>query len=251
MKLEMNTLRKRDWSFILLILVVAAACIRLGFWQLARLEQRQAEIERIEERLNNPPVKVATTVIAPAFEYQPAFSMGQFDPQNQILLENQSLDGQPGFHLVTPLRFERVEGAILVDRGWIPFEPGINENLDQFEVSGIVEVTGVLTPSVNQPRWSFLADPAPEPGDSPLKSWRFLTVNLIQDQFEYPLAGLILVQNEPLEGGPALPRPDPRIELDEGPHLGYAIQWFLFATIAVVGGAFWVRRRLTKDHEST
>lgn len=240
----MSRLRRRDWTFIVLITVVTAACIQLGFWQLDRLDQRRTEIERIQDKMGNPPVKVATSVIAPAFAYQPAYASGEFDPQKQILLENQSLDGQPGFHLVTPLRFQRADGAILVDRGWIPFEAGIEGNLRQFRVSGNVEVTGILIPSVEQPDWVFLADPVPEPGGQPLQTWRFLSIELIERQVGYPLAPLILVQTEPFEDGPALPRPDPRIDLDEGPHLGYALQWFAFAGIAIVGGTLWIRKQL-------
>jgi surfeit locus 1 family protein len=246
----MASLGKRDWSFIVLILVVASACIRLGFWQLDRLDQRRAEINRIEARMNNPPVKVSTTVIAPSFAYLPAYSTGEFDPQQQILLENQSLDGQPGFHLVTPLHFKAAEGGILVDRGWIPFEDGIEGDLEQFEVRGDVEITGILIPSVDQPNWSFLADPVPEPGEPPLKTWRFLTIDLIQRQVDYPLAGLILVVTEFPEGGSILPQPDPRIELDEGPHLGYAIQWFAFASIAIIGGGIWIRRQARRSREA-
>ena len=32
-----------------------------------------------------------------------------------------------------------------------------------------------------------------------------------------------------------LPRPDPATDLGEGPHLGYAIQWFAFALILLAG----------------
>ncbi|MGD2163502.1 MAG: SURF1 family protein [Anaerolineales bacterium] len=245
----MSVLRKRDWSFILLIVAVTIVCIRLGFWQLDRLDQRRTEIQHILERMDQPAVEVTSADIAPDYTYQPAYAVGEFDPQNQIMLENQSLDGQPGFHLITPLRFKQSPGAILVDRGWIPFEAGIEGNLAPYDMSGIVEITGILAPSVEQPDWSFLADPAPEPGDPPLQTWRFPTVDLIQRQIEYPIAPLILVQTVRLEDGPAMPQPDPRIELDEGPHLGYAIQWFLFATIAIIGGTLWIRSRRIKDQE--
>jgi surfeit locus 1 family protein len=56
----------------------------------------------------------------------------------------------------------------------------------------------------------------------------------------YPVAPLYLVQlaaTAAPEGTPAPATPvrlDPPF-LDEGPHRGYAIQWFAFATIAVVG----------------
>jgi surfeit locus 1 family protein len=242
----MRALRTRDWSFILLITIVTAACIRLGFWQLDRLEQRRVEIAHIQARLDNPPIKVASTVIAPSFAFQPAFAVGEFDSQQQILLENQSLDGQPGFHLVTPLLFKGTDGAILVDRGWIPFEPGIAGDLQAFDIHGEVEITGILIPSVDQPAWSFLADPAPGPDEPPLGTWRFLTIDLIQRQVAYPLAALILVQTEPLYNDTGLPEPDPRIELDEGPHLGYAIQWFAFAMIAIVGGGLWIHRQISR-----
>jgi surfeit locus 1 family protein len=229
--------------------VVTVACIRLGFWQLDRLEQRRAEIERIQARLDVPPVKMASTVIAPTFAYRRAYSAGEFDPSHQILLENQSLDGQPGFHLITPLRFQRTEGAVLVDRGWIPFEDGIDNNLEEYGVVGPIEITGILIPSIDQPAWDFLADPVPEAGDPPLLTWRFLTIDLIQQQVGYPLAPFILVQVEPLEAGLGLPQPDPEIELDEGPHLGYAIQWFAFAAITIVGGGLWIRRQIVKAIE--
>ena len=43
------------------------------------------------------------------------------------------------------------------------------------------------------------------------------------------------------EGAPELV-PLGRPELSEGPHLGYAVQWFTFTTIAVVGYALLLRR---------
>lgn len=243
---KIEVLRTRDWSFILLIGIVTAVCIRLGFWQLDRLDQRQAEIEHINARLEVAPANLATPMIAPAYAYRRAAATGEFDPGQQILLENRSLDGQPGFHLITPLRFKRGEGAVLVDRGWIAYEDGIEGQLDNFDVSGLVEVTGILIPSVDQPTWDFLADPISEDGDPPLTTWRFLTIDLIQKQVSYPLAPLILVQTKPLGSGPDLPQPDPGVELDEGPHLGYAIQWFAFAAIAITGGGLWIRLQLIK-----
>jgi surfeit locus 1 family protein len=39
-----------------------------------------------------------------------------------------------------------------------------------------------------------------------------------------------------------LPAPAPLPELSEGPHLGYALQWFAFATIALVGYVVLLRR---------
>lgn len=246
MSAEGRDLRLREWSFMLLVVVVAGACIRLGFWQLARLEERREAIQRIQTRLESTPLLIDSSAIDTGNAYRRAIAEGEFDPQHQILLENQSLDGQPGFHLITPLMFQGEPGGILIDRGWIPFETGIEGELDAFEVPGTHAVAGILIPSVEQPTWNFLADPAPGPGDPPLQTWRFLTTDLVQRQIGYPLAPLILVQTEALDPGQALPRPDPRIDLDEGPHLGYAIQWFAFAAIAIIGGGLWIRRKLVQ-----
>jgi surfeit locus 1 family protein len=35
----------------------------------------------------------------------------------------------------------------------------------------------------------------------------------------------------------------PAIELTEGPHFGYALQWFTFATILLVGYPFYLRKQ--------
>jgi cytochrome oxidase assembly protein ShyY1 len=56
----------------------------------------------------------------------------------------------------------------------------------------------------------------------------------------YPLAIQLTDQDEPQPGD--LPVPIGWPELSEGPHLSYAIQWFSFAAIAVVGAVVLLRR---------
>src|SRR5690606_32958961 len=74
-------------------------------------------------------------------------------------------------------------------------------------------------------------------------TWTILDLAALRQQFPYPLASFF-VQALPTDAGAGtLPRPLPPPELDDGPHLGYAIQWFAFATIAVVGWASLVLRR--------
>ena len=48
----------------------------------------------------------------------------------------------------------------------------------------------------------------------------------------------------------AYPRPVAAPELTEGPHLGYAVQWFVFSTCAGIGWVLAVRRSAaTRRHE--
>jgi surfeit locus 1 family protein len=56
----------------------------------------------------------------------------------------------------------------------------------------------------------------------------------LRAQFPYEL-GAIQLQLLPGEPVQRLPVRQPAPALDPGPHLGYAIQWFSFAAIAITG----------------
>ena len=53
--------------------------------------------------------------------------------------------------------------------------------------------------------------------------------------------GLYLELQEPTPAG--FPDPLPPLDLGDGPHRSYAIQWFAFATLTAVGWVVLVRRR--------
>ena len=96
--------------------------------------------------------------------------------------------------------------------------------------------------------------PAPSPGRS--RSYRWLDRATISRDLRQPVAPfyVVLAPDSQLAYGagiakPALARPafnpPPRIEprsLDEGPHRSYAIQWFSFAAISIVGMTIFLRR---------
>ncbi|MEO5510642.1 MAG: SURF1 family cytochrome oxidase biogenesis protein, partial [Longimicrobiales bacterium] len=77
------------------------------------------------------------------------------------------------------------------------------------------------------------ADSIPEVGEF-RRVWYTIDENALRAQFPYPLAPF-LVQLLPASGGFTIPRALDPPTLDEGPHLSYALQWFSFAVIAIVG----------------
>src|SRR5215211_9152981 len=112
---------QRRWLLAtLLVFAGTALCIRLGIWQLDRLEQRRAFNARFEWARKQPvldlnrdqPPNIAD------MEWRPVKVTGEYDFANQVALRNQYYDNQYGYHLLTPLLFDR--GAVLVDRGWVP-----------------------------------------------------------------------------------------------------------------------------------
>lgn len=219
----------------LLIIVGAGALCWLGFWQLDRHVQRAALNQRIAAGLAQPPAPLETAGDIATLDYRPVTVRGVFDPTHEILLRNRSMNGTTGYHLITPLRLSDGSGAaLLVDRGWIPLTEATPAARARFAPpTGEISINGIA----RQPE-VYLGGPKDPPlgPDRPrLDAWFRVDVARIQEQTPYPLLPLF-IETQPVPGAPPiLPQPVPPPELDSGPHLGYAFQWFAFAVILVVG----------------
>lgn len=225
--------------------LVVATCVRLGFWQLDRLEQRRALNATIRQGLAAPPVPLDALagVGSDRLGYRRVEVTGTYDPEHEVLLYGRALNGEPGHHVLTPLLLERpLDGAraILVDRGWVPFELGTPPVAPAAPPGGTVTVAGFLLPSPGEADVVIERDPSGRPltvaHDEPAAIGPELGLSL------FPLALQLQRQTPPQPSD--LPAPVPPPELSEGPHLSYAIQWFTFAAIAVVGCVLLVRREL-------
>lgn len=238
------TVTPRGIVAALLVLVVAAVCIRLGFWQLDRLDQRRARNIQIEEALAAPVIPLDSEGLG-SFEQDPLAFVnrrvrlrGRYDPEHEIVLRGRARGGRPGVHVVTPLRISGSDAAVLVNRGWAPSPDAATVTLAPLAEPGPREVKGLVH-----------RFPAPGADAIPLSteavgtlSLQRLDLALLRAHLPYPILPVYIQQ---LPGSPRaepplrMPIPEP----DEGPHLGYAIQWFSFATIAVIGFFLVVIRR--------
>ena len=142
----------------LLALSLIVSFISFGFWQLRRLDQRDARNALLETRLSAPPQPYAELMTGlearpdrtdPEAAYRRVSVSGRYDPANEVLLRSRALDGQPGYHVLTPLRFAE-DRALLIDRGWVPFELD-NPPIEEAAPPESVQVTGVLQPAQEQP----------------------------------------------------------------------------------------------------
>jgi surfeit locus 1 family protein len=227
----------------LIVLAGAAGLCRLGIWQLDRLAQRQAINTTIDTRMAQPPAPLAGPAVDPAaLEYRRVEVRGVYDPAQEILLRNRALDGVPGVHVITPLRLSD-GAAVLVDRGWLPIDQSRPEARSAFAPPpGEVVVDGVARRS--QEGAGGPADP-PLAGDERRDAWFRVATTQIQAQTGYPLLPIYLEQ-QPAPGDPELPRRIATSDLGAGPHLGYAIQWFAFAVILLVGYVAFTYQRLRR-----
>lgn len=230
----------RYWWVTLLVLAGMVVLARLGFWQLDRLEQRQARNAQVLQQLALPPLSLVDEPLPndlTSLKYRQASADGEFDFSHQVSLTYQNRNGAPGSHLITPLVINGGTQAVLVDRGWIPAEQAAPENWSSFDepakaaVTGFVQLSQTLS-AATETRSAAQVVPA-----EPKAEWYRVDIEAIQAQMPYELLP-IFIQQSPSEGeGSDLPyRVEPEFDLSEGRHLGYAIQWYLFALI--LGGIY-------------
>jgi surfeit locus 1 family protein len=243
----------RKWILTtLLVLVGTAVCVRLGIWQLDRLAQRRAfNAQYLEASVSSPIILDSTPQDdLTKMEYRMITVTGTYDPANQVVLRNQFHDSQPGYFLLTPLVLSDGTG-ILVERGWIPAEGNTKpSDWRQYDQPGEVTLSGIIRLGQAQPELGGVPDPQLAAGQTRLDFWNLVNVERISRQIPYKLLP-VFVQPEP---DPTLIKPpypyQPEFEITEGPHMGYALQWFSFAAILFFGYPFFLRRvGLHKDQK--
>ncbi len=227
----------------LLVLIGSAVCIRLGIWQLDRLEQRRAFNAQVESMRAADPLdlNLGTSENIASMEWRAVTVTGEYDFANQVALRNQYNEGVYGFHLITPLLFQGK--AVLVNRGWIPAESDSTpEDWRDYDERGEVRVTGQIRLGQGKPAFGGIPDALPTDGTR-LEVWNNLDVEKISSQLPYLTLDVFIQPN--LEEGDAFPPIpyQPVIELTEGSHFGYALQWFTFAAILFFGYPFYLRKQ--------
>ena len=236
----MSSVRGRTfWIWVITTIIAIAGVgvlIRLGIWQLDRLEWRRAFNDRVTSQLNQP--MLAITGDTPStglydMEYRTAVVTGVYDHKQEVLLRNQVWDNHMGYRLLTPLIIENSSQAVMVDRGWIPFDE--SDSLSQFEEQGIVTVEGMIRRPQTQPDFGGVPDPTLVPGETRLAALNIVNVERMQQQVDLALLP-VYIQQAPDAANTQLPyRSLPEIEITEGPHFGYALQWFAFAALLGFG----------------
>jgi surfeit locus 1 family protein len=221
----------RDRAALAGALVIAAACVRLGVWQLDRLRQRRARNAQVLATRSRPPLPVAGSLSTDSARDRRLVAGGAYDYTHERLWHGRSYEGVPGVDLVTPLRLPD-GAAVLVDRGWAPSPDGYHVDQGAYREGDSAEIVGI---GVTAPRARGDVDPA-----------------ALRDSLPYPLL-LFVIQELPRSPtsptsptSPNLPQPPvrwPAPELSDGPHLSYAIQWFSFAVIIVVGSFALAKKR--------
>lgn len=240
-------LLSRQWVCLtLLALALIPATVELGFWQLHRHEARVAHNDLIADSLDAPAVPVAELTgvgrqPADDARFRTVTATGRYDTAHEVVVRQRTAADEQsiGYFVVTPL-IQRNGTAVLVNRGWI--EAG--GDLTKFPKvpaapEGRVTVTGRIMADETT-GGSGIKD---KPGLPPRQ---VMLINSGQQAkvLDGPvLGGHIQLTGSAPEGGGKQPQRLPEPEHGSiGPHLAYAVQWWLFTACVPVGWVILVRR---------
>lgn len=223
----------------------AAITTMFGLWQWDRRGQAVAEIERIENNFDQSPVAFAD-LLGPEqawsdeFRWRPVVFEGTYALEEQLLVRTRPRGGAVGFEVVVPL--VGADGtAVLVNRGWVP----TGEAQDAPDAvprapDGTVTVTGRLLPG--EPDISGRSAPEGQLATINLTRVAQATGIAVDDR-----AYLSLIREQPsVSPTPVL---QPRPALDEGPHLSYTFQWFLFGLLGFIAWGYLVREDARRNQD--
>jgi surfeit locus 1 family protein len=227
-------MRRSTVLFTVIAFCAAALFVRLGIWQLDRLHQRRARNALVEaHRIANPVSAAFLTGDTASIRFRRVLVAGTPDFQHEFLLTLRGNNGSPGVDIITPFIIPGSDSAILVLRGWVYSPDGMTADLAQWRdddssFTGFVETfeTGTAGDSIRN------------------GGIRHMDYDAISRTMPFPIRQFYVVATPDSSEPPSMGRvvrlsPPP---MDEGPHLSYAIQWFSFAVIAIVGAGIVIRR---------
>ena len=225
-------LRTRRWQGFTAVVIVAI----MGFGLLSRWQWSRAEDKRNEQQ------SLAVSQLQPVTpgplddvaEFTAVTVAGTYDPESRRLVRQRPLEGRNGFWVLEQLVSDI--GRVWVLRGWTPAtaraqdSPGVPSvhsamvTVEGFarplpEGTALIERGGLPFDQVTEINSAQL----PDPGDM---DW------YLQARASQPVDPLVPV-----------PLPEP----DEFQNISYAIQWLLFAGVAITGWFFFLRREAKEE----
>ena len=223
--------------FVAFAILAAAVFVRLGIWQLSRLQERRARNHLILAQMEAPPVDVSAlpkdTALA---HYRRVRVTGERDYEHELVYAARTHNGAPGVDLLTPVRIAGSDTAVLVNRGWVYSPDGATVDLAQLrDLDSTFE--GYVEEFPPGPGGAFSNNP---------RTIARLSHAIVAKALPYPIAPFYVVLGaDRVVITDTKTRQPTRIgapDLNDGPHQSYALQWFSFALIALVGAGIVVKQ---------
>ncbi|HXZ09009.1 MAG TPA: SURF1 family protein [Paraburkholderia sp.] len=235
---------KIRWLPALLILLVVAVTVRLGFWQRDRAHQKEALQAHITQFENAPAQIISAAPVAlKEIEFHRVRAVGTFVPEQVVYLDNRPYNDQPGFYVVMPFKL-RDGGYVLVNRGWLPRNMSERTEIEPFYTpKGEVEIEGIARADASK------AYELGEGGSAPHQQIRQnLDIHAFAAETGLPLQPFVIQQIS--DDGDKLVRDWPSPITGVERNYGYMLQWWGMAA-AAIGFGLYAARRAAKSARAT
>ena len=225
-------LSKRWAGYLALTVLFAVVCVFLGNWQLARRAEAQAEIHRVDTNWSAEPVPLTEALptldsFDESQKWLPVVMEGTYLQEDELLVRTRPRAGMPGFEVLTPLQL--ADGAVfIVNRGWLP-TGSAQDAPDVVPSAPEGTVTVVARLKAGEPSLAGRSSSGNQISTIQLHE---ISDRLGTDNYTGAYGLMISESPEAIEPRPLAVIKPPR---DEGPHLSYAFQWYVFAIMAFIG----------------
>jgi cytochrome oxidase assembly protein ShyY1 len=233
-------LTKRWMGYLALTVVFAIVSSFFGLWQWDRRGQAVAAITVLEANWDREPAELGSAEgLSPSRDqWTPVLIRGEYEPQDQMLVRTRPRGGQVGFEVLVPLRSE-TGLTVVVNRGWIPTGESTDfPDLVPEAPTGEVSVVARIKPG----------EPTLGGRGAPEGQLPSIDLAAMEEALGYDLETefFLLLDSETPKSAVA-PLPGLRPVLDEGPHLSYTLQWFVFALLAVIAFVALLRQEARQE----
>ena len=224
---------RRIILFCAFALVAAVVFVRLGVWQLERLRDRRAfNATIVQQQLGAPIPLVDLPRDTARAHYRAASVDGAYDYDHELIYSNRTRRGSPGVDILTPVRVAGRDTAVLVSRGWVYSPDGASVDLLKWREGPNARLKGYVELTTGDTGLAITTH---------ARLIRHVSRAELAAKIPYPVAPYYLVAFGDTTDMSHPARRDLPV-LDDGPHRGYAMQWFSFALIAIAGAGIVVYR---------
>jgi surfeit locus 1 family protein len=214
----------------ILFLVLLPVLLRLGFWQIARAQEKREIIAAQNAKLALPPKVIDQPLVDVGnLQYHRLQVKGTFVAKYQVYIDNKIHQNQVGYDVVTPMRIGNSQQYVLVDRGWIPMGasrselPMITTPKQDVSIVGIAKYNTKDVVSFGDANRSNTGWPAVV---------RWVNIKAIASETKLDLLPFMLLLDPQSQYGYV--REWKFINMPPEKHISYAVQWFAMAFVLVV-----------------
>lgn len=214
-----------SWKMLALVVLSTLLFSRLGIWQLHRAAEKRQWLAMYQIHRHQPLISNLDQVRLP---YQRVQLLGYKHLPLTLLLDNQHYAHQFGYDVLTPLLLSNGK-VVLLDHGWVPGDPSRQSLPDLTNKPQALSYTGYAYYPTRHP---WVLGPGIEiktPQMVMIEALDLTTISHFLHKSVYPF---IIRQSADSQSGYV--RDWPVITGSPTRHMGYAVQWFIFAGGVIV-----------------